>query len=156
MDAGIELGLIGVGVGVVGILAAAGFSWWAINDARKQVREQTRIQRNLAWVKIQTDLMWLFINPTEKAHSKEIAKGLEEFALLSRALDPRKKPENLKAAAENEALETAEKLVRDGLATWKEDFDVEKVRQALHTWKAEKDAVRAAKDSKRKTLRFWR
>jgi len=128
---------------MVGILATAIFSIWAINDARKQVRQQAKVQRDVAWVKVQNDLVWLFVDPTDRAHSKEVVKGLSEFALLSKVLDPRKSPENLKRAAENEALDMAERLVAAGSATWKPDLDREKARSALSEWRAEKDVARA-------------
>jgi Mg/Co/Ni transporter MgtE len=128
--------------GILGIVGTAIFGIWAINDARKQVRKSVELQRNLAWVRVQNDLVWEFINPTDKAFSREIAKGMEEFALFSKEIDSRKKPEVLKEAAEKEALLFAEKLVTDGYATWKDDLDTQKVRELLQEWRAQKNAVR--------------
>ncbi len=132
----------GIVLGAAGIVATAAFGVWAINDARKQVRGFVRTERNLAWTRVQNDLVWLFVDPTEKSHSKEIATGLAVFALLAKELSPEQTPENLKEAAENEALEMAEKLVAGGYATWKPEFDRQRVCQKLKEWKAEKDKVR--------------
>jgi len=133
----------GIALGVVGIVATAAFGVWAINDAREQVRGFISTERNLAWTRIQNDLIWLFVEPTAKSHSKEIATGLAVFALLATELNPEQTPENLKEAAENEALEMAEKLVAGGYATWKPDLDMQRVSQKLKEWKAEKAKVKA-------------
>jgi hypothetical protein len=133
-------------VSIFGILAAAVFSIIAINDARTQVRQLISVARGLAWKKVVTDLAWLFIDPTEKAYTTEITKGLEEFSVLSRALDPQKNPGDLKAAAEHQALELADELVRGGGATWKGNLNVEKAKQAIDDWRAAKNAARASRD----------
>ena len=134
-----------------GILATAVVGVWAINDARKQVREQTTIQRNLAWARIINDLMWDFVDPTDRAHSKDVTKGLADFVLLSKALDPRKNPDVLKSAAEYEAVCMAEKAVADGSASWKPNLDVEGVQKALQERKAQKDVAREQLSNRR----FW-
>lgn len=133
----------GIALGAAGILATAALGVWAINDARKQVRGFIRTERNLAWTKIQNELIWLFVDPTEKSHSKEIATGLAVFALLAKELNPERTAENLKEAAENEALEMAEKLVAGGYAKWKPDLDMQRVSHKLKEWKAEKAKVKA-------------
>lgn len=145
--------------GIVGILATAAAGVWAINDARKEVKEQTTLQRNLAWLRIKTDLVFLLINPTEKAYDKEITKGLDEFVHLSRALEPNKNPKALKGAAENDAIEMAEKLVSDGYASWKTGLDAQRVRETLQEWKQQKDTVReqaANRKSRARVRRFFR
>lgn len=129
-------------LGIIGIAATAGVGIWAINDVRQQVHRLILMDRNLAWVRVQNDLVWLFVDPTDKAHGKEIAKGLGEFAVLARELDPQRIPEDLKTAAENEALEMAERLVADGYAKWKMDLDMKKVLQRLEEWKAQKSKSR--------------
>jgi len=134
----------GIVLGAAGIVATAAFGVWAINDARKQVRGFIRTERNLAWTRIQNDLVWLFVDPTAKSHSKETATGLAVFALLAKELNPERTHENLKEAAENEALEMAEKLVAGGYATWKPDLDMQRVSQKLKEWKSEKDKARLA------------
>jgi hypothetical protein len=134
----------GIVLGAAGIVATAAFGVWAINDAREQVRGFIRTERNLAWARIQNDLVWLFVEPTARSHSKEIATGLSVFAILAKELNPEQTPENLKEAAENEALEMAEKLVAGGYASWKPSLDKQRVSQKLKEWKAEKDKVRSA------------
>ena len=99
-------------------------------------------ERNLAWAKLQNDLAWVYVDPTDRSHPKEIAKASAVFALLAQELDPSRTPQELKEAADNEALEFAEKLVADGYATWKRDFDLQKIHQQLSDWKAKKNAVR--------------
>lgn len=141
MDAGEIFGII---LGAGGIIATAGFGVWAINDARNQVRASVRTERNLAWTKVQNELVWLFVDPTDRSHTKEIATGLAVLALLAKELNPEKKPEALKEAAENDALEMAQQLVDGGYATWKPDLDTQKVRQRLSEWDAEKSKARAA------------
>lgn len=141
MDAG---EIWGIALGAVGVVATAGFSIWAINDARKQVRGSVRTQRNLAWIRVQNELVWLFVDPTDKTHSKEVATGLSEFALLARELNPDRKPKDLKEAADNEALQLAEQLVNGGYATWKPDLDLQKVQEKLNQWRAEKDNARSS------------
>lgn len=127
---------------IAGIVVTAGFSVWAINDARKQVKEQTAIQRNVAWARIVNDLMWDFVDPTDKAYSREVTKGLADFVLLSKALDPCKNPDALRRAATYEAVRMAEKAVADGAGSWKPNLDLEGVQKALADWKAQKDSAR--------------
>jgi hypothetical protein len=143
---------LGIAFGAAGIVATAGFGVWAINDARKQVRGFVRTERNLAWTRVQNDLVWLFVDPTSKSHSKEIATGLAVFALLAKELSPEQTRENLKEAAENEALEMAENLVASGYGTWKPELDMQRVSQKLREWKAEKGKVR----EREKLGRRWR
>jgi tryptophan synthase beta subunit len=133
-------------VGIVGVVATAGFSIYAINDARTQVRQLISVARGLAWEKVVTDLAWLFVEPTEKVYTREITKGLEEFSVLSRALDPQKKAEVLKDAAEHQALALADELVRGGGATWKSNLDVEKAKRVIEDWKAAKNVAHAPRD----------
>lgn len=128
--------------GIGGVLATAAAAVWAINDARKQVKEQTSIQRNLAWAGIVNDLMWDFVDPTDKAHSREVTKGLSDFVLLSKALDPHKNPDTLKRTAEYEAARMAQKAVADGSATWKSSLDVRGVQDALREWKEQRGIAR--------------
>lgn len=144
MDAGEIWGVV---LGVAGIVVTAGFSIWAINDAREQVRRFIRTQRNLEWTKLQNEMVWLFVDPTDKSHTKEVATGLAVFALLANELDPDRSPEALREAAENEALELAEKLVHGGYATWNPQLDAQKVRERLNEWRIEKNKVRAKQSS---------
>lgn len=139
MDAGEIWGIV---LGAAGILITAAFSICAIRDARDQVRGFIRTERNLAWTRIQNELVWLFVDPTDKSHTKEVATGLAVFAMLAQELDPQKTPSDLKEAAENEALELAEKLVSGGYATWKPDLDIGAVQQRLTCWRTAKNKVR--------------
>lgn len=134
-----------------GIVATAVVGVWAINDARKQVKEQTAIQRNLAWTRIVNDFMWDFVDPTDKAHSPEVTKGLSDFVLLSKALDPRKNPDTLKRTAEYEAARMAQKAVADGSATWKSNLNVQGVQEVLREYEEQKDIAR----EQRRNRKFW-
>jgi hypothetical protein len=146
MDAG---EIWGIFLGAAGIVATAGFGIWAINDAREQVRGFIRTERNVAWSRILNELVWLFVDPTDRSHSKEVATGLGVFALLAQELNPEQTPESLKEAAENEALQLAEQLVTGGYAVWKPGLDPEKVLQKLKEWETEKAKVRAQLKSKK-------
>jgi hypothetical protein len=85
---------LGTWVGiVVGIVVTAGFSVWAINDARDQVRKSILLQRNLTYLKLQNDLAWEIVDPTDKAYRQEIANGLEAFVVFQRNLLQRKEPD---------------------------------------------------------------
>jgi hypothetical protein len=137
MDLGTWVGII------IGIVVTAAFSVWAINDAREQVRRSVLLERNLTYLKLQNDLAWEILDPTDRGYRQEIANGLEAFVLLSRALDPDKSGDALREAAEKEALELADRLVADGFATWKPEMDREKLLTVMHQWKAQKSAVRA-------------
>jgi len=140
MDAGEVWGIV---LGIAGIGVTAGFSIWAINDARQQVKRFIRTQRNLEWTRLQNEIVWLFVDPTDQSHTKEVATGLAVFALLAQELGPDKSPETLKEAAENEALVLAEKLVQGGYAVWKPQLDVQKACERLKEWRTEKDKARA-------------
>jgi hypothetical protein len=90
-------------------------------------------------------MVWLFVDPTPLAHSPEIAKGLEEFAVVSQALNPTYTPELAIHAMNNESLAFAEKLVKGGFAVWKPGWDMEKLRQTLHDWQTAINASRMEK-----------
>jgi hypothetical protein len=100
---------------------------------------------DLAYLTVKNDLVWEFIDPTESAYTPEIAKGLHKFGLLAQALNPEWTADAIKTAVEKEALEFAEELVNGGRATWKKDFDLEKVHKAIGGWRAEKNVDRAKK-----------
>lgn len=80
-------------------------------------------------------MVWLFVDPTELAHSVDIAKGLEEFNLITVAIDPKQTADITNNVVNNEALVYAEKLVKGGYATWKPGWNMEKVKQAVDEWK---------------------
>jgi hypothetical protein len=116
-------------------LIGLGVSVWAVLDVRKQVKEMIRLERKRVFTRTRNDMVWLFIDPTERSHTPDIAKGLEEFSVLSAALDPEQTPELTNHAMNNEALMFAEKLVNGGYARWKPGWDKEKLKQALHDWR---------------------
>ena len=103
-------------------------------DVRGQVKRLIQLERKRVFTQIRNDMVWMFVNPTDLSHSPEIAKGLEEFALLSMELDPKQTPDLTNNAMNNDALMFAEKLVTNGFAVWKPDWDKEKLKQALHSW----------------------
>ena len=95
-------------------LVALGISIYAILDVRKEVKKLIAIERNRAYSRILNDMAWLFINATERAHSKEIAKGLEEFSMLAKVLNPERTPDISTHTVNNEALAMADRLVKNG------------------------------------------
>jgi hypothetical protein len=136
---------VGSIIGILGILITTAIAVYAILDVRKQVKGLLVVERNLAYAKILNDMSWLFVDPTDKAHSVEIAKGLEEFCLLAQVITPRRALAVHKETVERESLSLAKDLVENGAATWKSDLDLEKVKKELHAWQTEKNAVRIHK-----------
>jgi hypothetical protein len=136
---------VGSIIGILGIFITTGIAVYAILDVRKQVKGLLVVERNLAYAKILNDMSWLFVDPTDKAHSVEIAKGLEEFCLLAEVITPKRALGVHKETVEREALSLAKDLVENGAATWKSDLDLEKVKEELHGWQTEKNAVRIHK-----------
>jgi hypothetical protein len=132
-------------VGVLGIVITTAIAVYAIWDVRRETKKTLKIQRDLAYLTVKNDLVWEFIDPTESAYTPEIAKGLHEFGFLAQALNPEWTADAIKTAVEKEALEFAEELVNGGRATWKKDFDLEKVRKAIGDWRGEKNVERAKK-----------
>jgi hypothetical protein len=118
---------------------------YAICDVRNEAKKMVRLGRDLAYLKIKNDLVWEFIEPTEAAYTPEVAKGLHEFGLLAQAVNSELTPDAIKSAVEKEALEFAEELVKSGKAIWKSDFDAQKVRHAIDSWRAEKNIERVKK-----------
>jgi hypothetical protein len=122
-------------IGIVGIVITTIIAAYAICDVRKRVKGLIDLERKRVFTRIRNDMVWLFVNPTELAHSTEIAKGLEEFYVLSAALDPKQTADLTSEMVNNEALVFAEKLVNDGYASWKPGWDMEKLRRTIHDWK---------------------
>lgn len=115
-------------------IAAIIVSVWAVFDVREQVKNLIGLERKRVFTKIRNDMVWLFIDPTNRSHPAEIAKGLEEFSLLSMVLDPKQTPDLTKNAVNNEVLMFADQLVKNGFATWKTGWDVAQVNQTIHDW----------------------
>ncbi len=132
-------------VAMAGTVLTTAVAIYAICDVRNKAKKIVRLGRDLAYLKIKNDLVWEFIEPTEAAYTLEIAKGLHEFGLLAQAVNPEATPDTIKSAVEKEALEFAEELVKSGKATWKSGFDAQKVRQAIDSWRAEKNVERVKK-----------
>jgi hypothetical protein len=138
MSTELIVGWVALVVAVIGV----GISLLAILDVRTQIKELIGLERKRVFTKIRNDMVWLFVNPTEHSHSSEIAKGLEEFALLSMALDKKQTPDLTNHAVNNEALLFADKLVKNGYATWKLGWDGDKLKQAMHDWQSAINANR--------------
>ena len=130
--------IAGVVIATVALLVAI----YGIRDVREQVRLLVEIERNREYSKLLHDMMWQFIDPTEKTVETAIAKRMHDYAILARALDPGKSLEALRQSAENEALQTAKDLVDQGSARWKEDVDEEKAVQMIADWRVRKNAAR--------------
>jgi hypothetical protein len=122
-------------IGIVGIVITTVIAVYAIRDVRKQVRDLISVERQRLFARVRNDMVWLFVDPTELAHSVDIAKGLEEFNLITVALDPKQTAELTNNVVNNEALVFAEKLVDGGFATWKPGWNMEKLKQTIHEWK---------------------
>lgn len=132
-------------VGLASIVLTTAIAIYAIYDARNQVRKQVRLARDLAYLKIKNDMVWEFIEPTESAHTPEIAKGLHEFGLLAQALNSELTADAIKSAVEKEALKFAEELVGSGRATWKSGIDLGKAQTAIESWRTQTNAERVKK-----------
>src|SRR5260370_26396974 len=70
-------------IGLLAALIAVGVSIYAILDVRREVKKLIRIERNRAYARILNDMAWLFITPTERPPSYEIAQGLAELSMFS-------------------------------------------------------------------------
>jgi hypothetical protein len=86
--AALSIALIGLGVSV-----------WAFLDVWRRVKGLIQLERKRVFTRIRNDMVWLFIDSTERSHTPDIAKGLEEFAVLSMTLDPGKTPFDRQAEA---------------------------------------------------------
>jgi len=129
-------------IGVVISIAALVVAIWALFDVRKHVKDLLNLEYRRSYAKVLNDMAWMFLESTDKGYPKDIAKGLEDFSLLSHSLDPEKDEETPKLTVEREALVMAEKLVQVGAAKWQPDFDLEKVKKALREWQNQKNKVR--------------
>ena len=123
--------LVGVAIGV-----------WALFDVRAQVKRLISLERKLIYTRVRNDLVWQFVEPIGSIHSPEIAKGLEEFAVISQALNPEHTAERTKHAVENETLIFAKKLVDGGYAKFRPEWDEAKIKQAIQNWQKSINANR--------------
>jgi len=142
------VGVAGLIVGVIGLLVGGAALWVAVHgirDVRKLMRELVTIERNRAYTEILHRLVWEFVDPTDKALSKEIAQKMQEFTLLARAVDEDLTLDDAQELANKETLAYAQMLVDGGYGTWKADMDPERAQTLLQKWQADKNAVRVAK-----------
>src|SRR5271170_272981 len=109
-------------IGIVGIVLTTIIAIYAILDARKLVKQNLKMQRDIAYLRVKNDLVWEFIDPTNVAYSVQIAKGLHEFGILAQALNPEWTDEAIRTAVEQESLRFAEELVNSGKARWTKSF----------------------------------
>lgn len=118
---------------------------YAILDSRRLVKNNLQIQRNLAYRKLNNDLVWTVVEPVQDVYPSEIVKAFYDFDLLARELKPKWNPKPLKEAVENEALQSAHDMVQTGKFIWKKDVDVEEVKKMLDRWNADKNKVKVAR-----------
>jgi len=140
MSTELILAWVAILIAIIGV----GVSVWAVFDVRGQVTRLIQLERKRVFTQIRNDMVWMFVNPTQQSHTPEIAKGLEEFALLSMELNPEHTPDLTNNAVNNESLKFADELVTNGFAVWKPDWDKEKVKQALEAWQKAINANRLA------------
>ena len=84
----------------------------------------------------------VIFNFDEDIEEMKIAKGIEEFAVVSQAYDPSYTADLSKEAINNESLVFADKLVNAGYATWKQGWNMNEVRKTLHNWQTSINANR--------------
>jgi hypothetical protein len=123
-------------------ILTTGVALYAIRDTRQQVRDMKLLERNRVYSKVRTDIMWMYLNPTEQSHTAQIGQGIEEFCIMAQAVDPQYSPADLKAAIENEALCGAELLVKSGHGTWKPGANMAAINQKLLNWKTDRNKER--------------
>jgi hypothetical protein len=140
MSTELIVGWVALLIAVIGVAV----SLWAIWDVRKQVKELITLDRKLLYTRLRNDLVWQFVEPIQSVHPKEIAKGLEEFAVISQALNPAHTAEVTKHAVENETLVFAKKLVDSGYAQFKPEWDEKKIREMIRSWQNSINANRVA------------
>lgn len=136
---------IDVVIAAVGIVLTVGIAIYAILDVRNEARKMLTLGRDLAYLSVKHDMLWEFIEPTERANPPALAKSLETFAFLAKKVNPQWTDENIKSAVQNEALEFAEELVSRGSARWKSGFDPARVRKVIAEWQVDKTSERAKK-----------
>ena len=132
-------------IGILGILLATAISVYAIGDVQNKATRIIQVGRDLAYLRVKNDLVWEFVDPTDSAYSVQIAKGLHEFGFLAQELDSEQTPETVRATVEKNSLEFADELVKNGKATWKKGLNLEKAREQINIWQAEKNLERAKK-----------
>ena len=128
--------------GLVAAIAALIVAVYGINDVRKQVRMLITLERNRAWVRLLHGLVWKrFVEPTEETANLVSAGEMHEFIMLVRTLDHTHSTDSAQEYANNEMLAYANEMVERGLAKWREDLDVNRLREALKAWQKEKNTA---------------
>ena len=123
-------------VGVVISILGVGISVCAVLDVRDQVKRLIKLERKRVFIRVRSDMVWQFVNATPQSHTSEIAKGLEEFSVLSKELDRSQTSEHTTDAVNKESLRYADNLVKGNYATWKPDWNMKKVQEELDKWQA--------------------
>lgn len=118
------------------------YATFAIYDTRKQMRELLRLDRLRVYKKVRTDMMWLYIDPTERAHTPEIAKGMEDLWTIVQILDPEWTLADLKGAVENEAKFAARVLAENGQAAWKDGLPIAEIDEQVRRWESNRNRER--------------
>jgi len=124
------LAWVAILISVVGVWVSV----WAALDARKQVKRMIGLERKRVFTHVRNDMVWQFVDATPKSHTPEIAKGLEEFSLLSLELNRSHTPDLTTNAVNQESLKFADRLVKNGYAVWKSGWDMTKLQQELDKW----------------------
>lgn len=130
MNTELVLTWVALVVGIIGVIVSV----LAVLDVRHQVTRLIQLERKRVFTRIRNDMVWSFVDATEQSHTPEIAKGLEEFALLSMELDTEHTPDLTNNAVNHESLKFADELVSKGYAVWKPGWDKNKVKQELESW----------------------
>jgi hypothetical protein len=142
MDWKVCLDVAALLVGIVALIVSIA----AIYDARKAAHKAILIERNRAWSRALSGIMWLYMDRTERAHDPAVADAINECFQLFDAAEPGKwTPEKVKEAVENESLQAAAEMVDIGYGHWKPDFLIEKGQQKLQRWKSDKNRARIQK-----------
>jgi hypothetical protein len=123
---------------VIGVIALA-LTVYAVYDARKMVRRALELQRNLSYTEALNQLVYDFVE--QSAGSLEWTH-LHKFVIFQRELEPTRTLDSSQLAATYEALWVANELVTKGMASWRPDIDVDKVRDELKKWQNEKNNAR--------------
>jgi len=134
------LACLGVVLGGVAIW----FTWYGIRDVRREVKRMLTIERDRIYVKLRSDIAWLFLEPTGERHKKQAADLNEEFILLARNLDPKVSAEAWMDFINNEALSHANNLVKNGYARYPAGWHPEAIKKSLKQWEQEKAVDRFA------------
>ena len=122
----------------IAVVALAG-TVYGICDVRRQVREMLELQRNLLYTEALNESLYDFVDPS--AGSLKWAH-MHKFAIVQRALEPKRTLDGAQLAATYEALWIANELTKNGMTSWKAEVDANKVQDELGKWATEKNEAR--------------